>query len=296
MLTHTIEPRPPQLLLNGRQAIRNHGLPRGRILRRNLISDPRQGYLLYLPRGVASEAARVLVTVHGISRNAEEQARAFMADAEQNDTLLVAPIFDSARFRDYQRLGRAGRGPRSDLALQRILREVALLTGADCRRPDLFGYSGGGQFVHRYAFAHPLQVGKVVLGAPGWYSLPDPKRRFPYGTARCKGLPGIAFEAADYLRVPFYTLVGELDHQRDDELNKSRRLDRRQGEQRIARGRNWIEAMRRAALRHGLATEYRLDLLPDADHSFSACIDGGLSGRVFGFLSATSHGESQTFD
>jgi pimeloyl-ACP methyl ester carboxylesterase len=223
--------------------------------------------------------------VHGISRNAEEQVHAFMADAEKNDTLLIAPLFDTERFRDYQRLGRAGRGPRADLALQRILREVALLTGANCSRPDLFGYSGGGQFVHRYAFAHPRLVRSAVLGAPGWYSLPNQKQRFPYGTARCKGLPGITFDSTDYLRVPFYTLVGELDHQRDHELNKKRRLDRRQGMQRIARGRNWTEAMRRAARRKGLATEYRFDLLPGADHSFSACIAGGLSGQVFKFLS-----------
>ena len=184
MLTHTIESRPPQLRLNGTQAVRERELTHGRILRRNLIGDPRQGYLLYLPRGCTPELARVLITVHGISRNAEEQMCAFMADAEQHDTLLIAPIFDTARFRDYQRLGRAGCGPRSDLALQRILREVALLTGADCSQPDMFGYSGGGQFVHRYAFAHPLRVRKAVLGAPGWYSLPNPKQRFPYGMFR----------------------------------------------------------------------------------------------------------------
>lgn len=226
--------------------------------------------------------------MHGISRNAEEQMQGFMADAECNCRILIAPIFDAFRFRDYQRLGRAGRGPRADLALQRILREVSRLTGVDCSRPDLFGYSGGGQFVHRYAFAHPRRVRRAVLGAPGWYTLPDPKQRFPYGTAGCEDLPDIYFDAAAYLNVPFCILVGELDRDRDQELKKSHRLDRKQGKQRIARGRYWTNAMHRMARQYGLETKYRFELLGGADHSFSACIASGLSERVFGFLTAGS--------
>ena len=180
MLTRTLQPRPPQLSLNGRRAVRDPSLPRGVVLRRSLIGDPRQNYLLYLPRSCSAETARPLVTVHGISRNAAEQMHGFMADAEHHGRLLIAPIFDQHHFRDYQRLGRAGRGPRADLALQRILREVSRLTGTDCSRPDLFGYSGGAQFVHRYTFAHPQRVRRAVLGAPGWYSLPDRQDACPH--------------------------------------------------------------------------------------------------------------------
>jgi hypothetical protein len=56
--------------------------------------------------------------------------------------------------------------------------------------------------------------------------------------------------------------------------------------QRIDRGRNWTEAMRKMAYRRGLATEYRFELLAGADHSFGGCIASGLSGRVFDFLTA----------
>ena len=43
-------------------------------------------------------------------------------------------------------------------------------TGIDTRRINLFGFSGGAQFAHRYAMAHPGSVNALVLTAPGWFT------------------------------------------------------------------------------------------------------------------------------
>ena len=257
-------------------------LPGGRVLVQTLRGDPEQRYFLYLPR---SGASRILVTVHGVSRNAEQHARCFTRLAERHGLALVAPLFARDRFRDYQRLGRTGKGPRADLALHRILREVARLTGVDSESFYLFGFSGGGQFAHRYTFAHPQRVRALVVGAAGWYTVPDLQRPYPSGTGEAVGLPGVRFDAAQYLRVPTCVLVGELDTRRDDELRKTRGLDRRQGTNRVQRGRNWIQTMRSAARKRGLATRYRFELLPGVDHSFYAGqATGDLNERVSAFL------------
>jgi poly(3-hydroxybutyrate) depolymerase len=209
-----------------------------------------------------------MVSIHGISRNAREQAEAFVTLAERHNLLLIAPLFGADRFTDYQRLGRAGKGPRADLALNRILREVTELSGVDSERFFLFGFSGGGQFAHRYAFAYPHRVAALVVGAAGWYTLPDPGRRYPHGTAAVAELPGIDFDPERYLRVPACVLVGEGDIQRDPELKRTGRLDREQGRNRVARGRSWIAAMRTAADRQGVQTRYHFDTLPGFGHSF----------------------------
>lgn len=107
-----------------------------------LRDDPCQRYYLYLPRITAG--ARVFVTVHGISRNAEEHARLFAPFAERYGVVLVAPLFPANRFTKYQQLGKAGDGKRADQALHQILSEVGTLTGAAIDRLYLFGFSGGG--------------------------------------------------------------------------------------------------------------------------------------------------------
>ncbi|MGH7960374.1 MAG: hypothetical protein ACRERD_00925, partial [Candidatus Binatia bacterium] len=129
-------------------------LPVATILDRTLAQEPEQQYFLYIP-STGSAGVPVFVTVHGISRNATQHMRHFAPLAEHYGVVLVAPLFPRDHFRDYQRLGRRGKGKRADHALDKIVTEVGSLTGATTDTLYLFGYSGGGQFVHRYALAHP---------------------------------------------------------------------------------------------------------------------------------------------
>ena len=69
------------------------------------------------------------MTVHGISRNAEEHAKKFAPYAEQYGVILIAPFFSEKDFPDYQRLGRKGRGERADSALKAIIKDLAESTG-----------------------------------------------------------------------------------------------------------------------------------------------------------------------
>ena len=256
------------------------------IVQCKLKTDPTQTYYLYVPQGIRSDAP-ILVTVHGVSHNAEEQARRFRRLARQYGIVLVAPLFTADRFADYQRLGLTGQGQRSDEALQMILTEVRQQIGVTGRRVYLFGYSGGGQFVHRYAMAHPDQVEAVAIGAAGWYTFPDPKLRFPQGLKLNRRM-AIRLRPKQFLRIPMAVFVGEHDIRRGQdrpELRQTGKVDAQQGLTRVERGDRWIDAMRAAARQRGLNTLYHYQVLPHAAHSFAASMKrGGLGERVFDFL------------
>ncbi|OEU54283.1 MAG: hypothetical protein BA868_01875 [Desulfobacterales bacterium C00003106] len=260
-------------------------LPRtGTVLSRNLINDLKQEYFLYIPTA-GGAGVPVFVTVHGIKRMAIEHALEFASFAEHYGVVLVAPLFPEGRFCDYQRLGRDGRGDRADLALNRILAEVGFLTGANTDKLYMFGYSGGGQFVHRYAFAYPGRTARIVVAAAGWYTFPDSKVKYPRGISKPKGLKDIQFDPVRFLSVPTCVVVGRKDTKRDHNLNKSGRIDQQQGVTRLERGKNWIKAMRAAARSHHLDTRYIFEELPACNHCFVKCVRRGKMGRrVFDFL------------
>lgn len=251
----------------------------GVISKRILGDATRQQYFLYVPRSGGANAP-VFVTVHGISRNAREHAERFAPFAERYGVVLIAPYFSHERFPDYQRLGRKGKGARADVALDGIVAEVGHLTGAQTGKLFLFGYSGGAQFVHRYALAHPERVAKVVLGAAGWYTFPDPDVKYPKGIAPTKNLPDVTFDPAAFLVIPTCVLVGERDVRQDVALNKSPKIAQQQGATRLERGAHWIAAMTRAAAAHGLDTSYTFHTLPRSRHSFTKSMGRGKMGEM----------------
>jgi len=256
--------------------------PRGRVLLRALRSDPTQEYLAYVPHSAARNAP-VLVSVHGISRNAYEQAVVFSELCEKYGVVLVVPVFHAVTHRDYQRLGRKGRGPRVDRLLHRVLAEAASVTGADATQVFLFGFSAGAQFAHRYLMAHPHRVARAVVAAAGWYTFPDPKQRFPYGIRPNGSLKGVVFDAERFLCVPVEVLVGSRDLGSTN-LKRGERVDV-QGANRVERARRWVAAMRAAAAAHGLKPAVTLTEVPGIDHSFAEFMErGALVERVGNFL------------
>ncbi len=258
--------------------------PRASIERRECARHPGVHYHLYLPPGRALPR-RVLVLVHGISRRAREQVRLFRRLARRHHTALIAPCFDRALFPKYQSLGWLRGELRADEVLIDILDEVSRLSGLPTGRVALFGYSGGGQFAHRFAMAHPERVSAVGIGAAGWYTLPRPDAPFPRGLALdgADGRP--ALEPSRFLRIPMAVFVGDGDHSRDEALKANRGLDRSQGQNRIERARAWVTAMREVAARLRIPADYRFHCLPDTAHSFpEAMRRGGLGERLMRFL------------
>ncbi len=283
-----------QLTAGGKKHIDT--VPPGRIVRRHLKSDDKTAYYIYRSTRPQPDLP-VMVSVHGIQRRADMQVRLFAPFIEAIGGIIVAPVFRRRGYDDYQRLGRHGRGDRSDLALKTILAEEAMQTGFSARSIVLFGYSGGGQFVHRFAMAHPRQVSRMAIAAPGWYTFPDRRWSYPEGIGSCRDLPDLFLDPARFLQIPTLVLVGEFDTTRDPKLNHRGKLDVRQGKNRLERGRNWIEAMGTAAARYNYETHFRFSVVPGCGHSFPDCMTKGDMGRqVISFLFSGRGRSTHPFD
>ena len=253
-------------------------LPRGKVVRRNVPDAPDLGFFVYVPARLARQP-RMFITVHGISRNAREHARRYAPLAEEYGVVLVAPEFPAKRFPDYQRLGRANRGDRADRVLDRVIAEATRLTGARGDKVYLFGYSGGGQFVHRYAMAYPERVAGYVVGAAGWYTFPDPALPYPRGIKPSSDLPDVSFEPARFLVVPGAVVVGERDVHPGTALRKSEPVEDQQGASRFERGERWVASMNEQARTRGLPADFSFHELPRSPHSFTKSMKRGDMGR-----------------
>ncbi len=246
-----------------------HSKNNNEILFRQLPSQEQMSYYYFAPKTVKS----VLILVHGISRNAKEIIKAFKPLAEKNQVLLIAPIFKKGYAKDYQRLGRNGKGPRSDYQLMGIIKDCKSLTNIQFNKFNLFGFSAGAQFAHRFTFAHPNLINKVALVAAGWYTLPTKHLAYPSGLKLKKEFNDIAFIPKRFLRTKYRVYIGEKDNKRDASLNKNSIIDETQGLNRLERAISWIELMQLHIQKHGIKNHIELEILPNSSHDFVSCVN-----------------------
>lgn len=163
-----------------------------------------------------------------------------------------------------------------------VLADAGELAGISTQAIDLFGFSGGAQFAHRFTMLHPHRVTTLAVASAGWYTFPTEQERFPYGIAPT-GTAGRRAHAAlaQFLETPILVLVGERDVTRDAGLRKEHKVDRAQGLTRVERGARWVSALRRTAWQRGINPNIRFERLPNCGHSFEECVNlGGLVLRV----------------
>lgn len=215
--------------------------------------------------------ARPLVAVHGIARGAEAQARAFAARAAALGRPVVAPLFDEQRWQGYQRTVAPRR---ADLALLGLMQDLAVEGLIEHRTFDLFGFSGGAQFAHRFAMLYPNRLRRLSVCAAGWWTMPEPAP-FPYGFG---GAWGGKLEAgiSRFLSLEIAVSVGALDNRPDPAMRSTAALDLRQGTDRLSRARAWTEALVTQAARRGVdGPRPSLTVLPGCGHDFDQCVDSG---------------------
>lgn len=147
----------------------------------------------------------------------------------------------------------------------------------------LAGYSGGAQFVHRYAMFWPHRVRSLLVAAAGWYTMPDPAQSFPYGFA-APANDLIAPDLDAFLRIPALAIVGAEDRLRDEALRCNDHLDAEQGLTRLARAECWVASCIAEAWRRGLQTTHRFEMVGGVGHEFAAMVEAGLVERFGEFL------------
>jgi hypothetical protein len=120
--------------------------------------------------------------------------------------------------------------------------------------------------------AYPQRVAGLAITASGWYTWPDENRAFPIGMGHTDRLPDLRFNLEQFLQIPVSVLVGAGDTERDPALRQTPGVDRRQGRNRLQRGRRWVRRLQREAEQRGLPTRARFHVLERSAHDFAECV------------------------
>jgi len=248
-------------------------------------AQPDEPPLMLLRPGQHTKPVPLAVCVHGYTRQPLDQLRAFAPLAASLGFALALPLFDERHHRRYQQLLHPRRGTRSDLALLHALDAMAGRHGVDASRLFLFGYSGGAQFVHRFALCHPQRTAALAIGAAGWYTWPDTQHDWPLGLADAQAKLETPIDLERFLRLPMALWVGERDTAADEHLRDEPQLASLQGVHRLERARNWADSVRDAGRVRGISNELTVTVLPRVGHDFASCDrKGELAARVMDFF------------
>ena len=178
--------------------------------------DQRFSYCLYVPGAhrTATTPLPLTVVVHGTQRMAERYRDAYRGFAEQHQTVVLAPLFpagigEPGDLNGFKRL--SFHGVRFDKVLLDIVDEVAQRYRVDAAKFALHGFSGGGQYAHRFAYLHAARLSAVSIGAPGRITRIDPDVPWWLGTADLRERFGQDLDLEALRTVPVQMVVGAED-------------------------------------------------------------------------------------
>jgi poly(3-hydroxybutyrate) depolymerase len=184
------------------------------------ISDNRFCYFLYIPRNYyilpqSQLPLNLIVLVHGSGRNPYTLRREFSSFAETHSCALLAPLFpvgliDAQDTVNYKYI--KYKDIRYDQVLLAMIDEAAARFGRiDTSRFCLYGYSGGGQFVHRFAYLHPRRVRALACGAPGTQTMLNWEESFPDGVRDWEDVFGAPLDVKAVMDIPSMFVAGDQD-------------------------------------------------------------------------------------
>lgn len=240
----------------------------------------------YRPQGC--EGTRLLVVFHGYERDAEAYLKSARQIARRMCMTVVAPRFDSERFPNwrYQRAGvkRGENGIDLTQSIGPLIVDLIDWARRELNAPDadyvLFGHSAGAQMLSRVAAYHPLPApARIVIANPSSHVAPNRAQSVPYGF-KGGGSPSQQNEfLRRYLAQPITLYLGGDDVGSFRMLNN--RAARRQGANRLERGRTVFDEARRLATREGWSLNWRLVEVPGIGHDGRAMLRADAAATAF---------------
>jgi pimeloyl-ACP methyl ester carboxylesterase len=237
----------------------------------------------------------LLLTLHGLTPDAEGYREYSKPFADRFHLLVVAPLFDRERFPTWRYqaggIARTSRQPDSGLLpvepesswTGRLFLKIVETIRVIEDKPDLpyylIGHSAGGQALGRFAAFIPNAARRIVIANPGTYLWPAREARFPYGFG---GLPDALSDDAAirrYLAQPVTIFLGQGDVNRDTNLNVSAGA-MRQGPNRHERGLNAFRAAQKLAHEKSWEFNWQLVEVPAVGHSAQRMYESLQSGAA----------------
>jgi pimeloyl-ACP methyl ester carboxylesterase len=175
---------------------------------------------VHVPKDVpqGGQQLEVLVALHGMGGNGEQFASNFLAEADRNHWLLIAPTINYGDWTDPNQVARED--PRLISWLDEYLDNLGEYVGLPVKpRVLLVGHSRGAQLAHRFALFEPQRVLAVAALAAGTYTLPNERNaqggmiRFPFGLGDLTTVAGHPFSRVRLIEdTEFWLGVGTEDN------------------------------------------------------------------------------------
>ncbi len=216
----------------------------------------------------------IIFAMHGSSRSIVNNCGYWSESADQYNFLVVCPEFNESQFPGsdyYQNGGMFINDQFTDSTkwAYNMIEEIfsyLIEKGATSKTTyGIYGFSGGGQFVHRYAiFTDPKRASIIIPAGSGWYTLLSYDESFPYGLSNS---PFIEENLANKFALPLIVLVGENDTDPNDSSLRKTEEAMRQGNHRYARAKFFYESAKNKAKSINAQFNWKLETVPNFGHS-----------------------------
>ena len=240
--------------------------------------DQRFSYCLYVPEEYyvnADEQYRLMVIIHGSGRTAEKYRDLFAEFAEHNKCIILAPLFpigieDSAEQHNYKYI--RYKNIRYDHVLNAMIDEVRKHLKRLKKKILMHGYSGGGQFAHRYFYLYPENLHAVSIGAPGTVTLLNNNLNWWPGTKNIKEQFGLDVTPCELAKVKVQLIIGADDNEEWDVIVQKGSSTWAEGAN--DSGNNRLQRMvslKNNLREHGITVEHKI--IPNVEHKGFEILD-----------------------
>lgn len=184
-------------------------------------TDQRFSYCVYVPstyKANQSNPHKLLTLIHGSDRENQSLRDHFIDFAEDNHCIILAPLFpcgitdpsdtDNYKYIQYKDI-------RFDQILLAMVEEISAKYRITWPAMDLFGFSGGAHFVHRFLLLHPEKVANVSIASPGSVTLIDSDKDWWVGTGDMEARFGKKTNLPCLRDTNIHLTVGENDTNTD---------------------------------------------------------------------------------
>ncbi len=246
------------------------------------------------PQAAQRQPLRVLLVLHGMGGNGAKFAENYIADADRNGWVLIAPTMPYTHdYKDPNQLRE------EDLALghtlHTLIESMPKRLGLSLRQHVMIiGFSRGAQLAHRFALFHPDLVESLALISAGSYTMPwvsqatsggsqgiagvvsasrtasqatpgptssaSKMLAFPLGVGDLPKYLGSPIDWQSFRKISFWIGVGEKDNRTAD---VARAFDS-YGDTRVQRARTYCSALL------GMGVDAQLVVFPNVDHEVTA--------------------------
>ena len=216
---------------------------------------------------------KLLFLVHGGSRAAEKYINDWISFSKDKNVVLVAPEFSKKYYPEYAFLMMSKENGKSlnDESLY-INNSLGLLFDffkaklkLSTSNYRLYGHSGGSQFVHRYLLlSNDTRIEKAAMANAGFYTFLDDEITYPFGTKKMK----ISDERIKWFyRLKGGVFLGSADNDSNHESLPRMRKARKQGKNRLERGKNFFDDLVKYGVDNNLPFRWRFQIVSNVGHS-----------------------------